>query len=162
MDSDFRPRLRHTAARRGAARSASSEYRKPASTGFFWQLSGGVIRCGGSWHKGGLRSVQGQGGQHLGGIRHDQVQSVEPKSRTRAGRKSSGPSSLPYSPECAGGSVSEVVLPLLPVLKSSSPRSRPPLYGVAVLGPLPLGSWLATELRPGPLCDPLPRVPDFF
>jgi site-specific DNA recombinase len=28
------------------ARTARSEYRKPASTGYFWQLSGGVMRCG--------------------------------------------------------------------------------------------------------------------
>jgi site-specific DNA recombinase len=33
-----------------AARTARSEYRKPASTGYFWQLSGGVIRCGGCGH----------------------------------------------------------------------------------------------------------------
>jgi hypothetical protein len=33
-----------------AARSARSEYRRPASTGYFWQLSGGVIRCGGCGH----------------------------------------------------------------------------------------------------------------
>jgi site-specific DNA recombinase len=32
------------------ARSARSEYRKPATTGYFWQLSGGVIRCGGCGH----------------------------------------------------------------------------------------------------------------
>jgi site-specific DNA recombinase len=30
-----------------AARSARSEYRRPASTGYLWQLSGGVMRCGG-------------------------------------------------------------------------------------------------------------------
>jgi site-specific DNA recombinase len=30
-----------------AARVARSEYRKPASTGYLWQLSGGVMRCGG-------------------------------------------------------------------------------------------------------------------
>jgi hypothetical protein len=29
-----------------AARTARSEYRKPATTGYFWQLSGGVMRCG--------------------------------------------------------------------------------------------------------------------
>jgi Recombinase zinc beta ribbon domain len=33
-----------------AARTARSEYRKPASTGYFWQLSGGVIRCGACGH----------------------------------------------------------------------------------------------------------------
>jgi site-specific DNA recombinase len=33
-----------------AARTARSEYRKPATTGYFWQLSGGVIRCGGCGH----------------------------------------------------------------------------------------------------------------
>src|SRR5215203_7192537 len=33
-----------------AARTARSEYRKPASTGYFWQLSGGVIRCGSCGH----------------------------------------------------------------------------------------------------------------
>lgn len=30
-----------------AARTARSEYRRPASTGYLWQLSGGVMRCGG-------------------------------------------------------------------------------------------------------------------
>ena len=30
-----------------AARIARSEYRRPASTGYLWQLSGGVMRCGG-------------------------------------------------------------------------------------------------------------------
>src|SRR5215217_5600208 len=33
-----------------AARTARSEYRKPASTGYFWQLSGGVMRCDGCGH----------------------------------------------------------------------------------------------------------------
>jgi site-specific DNA recombinase len=33
-----------------AARTARSEYRKPATTGYFWQLSGGVMRCGGCGH----------------------------------------------------------------------------------------------------------------
>jgi len=32
------------------ARTARSEYRKPATTGYFWQLSGGVMRCGSCGH----------------------------------------------------------------------------------------------------------------
>jgi hypothetical protein len=34
-----------------AARTARSGYRKPASTGYLWQLSGGVMRCGPSLGK---------------------------------------------------------------------------------------------------------------
>jgi site-specific DNA recombinase len=33
-----------------AARIARAEYRQPATTGYFWQLSGGIIRCGGCGH----------------------------------------------------------------------------------------------------------------
>ena len=33
-----------------AARTARAEYRQPASTGYLWQLSGGVMRCGGCGH----------------------------------------------------------------------------------------------------------------
>ena len=33
-----------------AARTARSGYRMPASTGYFWQLSGGIIHCGGCGH----------------------------------------------------------------------------------------------------------------
>jgi site-specific DNA recombinase len=33
-----------------AARTARAEYRQPATTGYFWQLSGGVMRCGGCDH----------------------------------------------------------------------------------------------------------------
>ncbi len=33
-----------------AARTARAEYRAPATTGYFWQLSGGVMRCGGCGH----------------------------------------------------------------------------------------------------------------
>jgi site-specific DNA recombinase len=32
------------------ARTARAEYRQPATTGYFWQLSGGIIRCGGCGH----------------------------------------------------------------------------------------------------------------
>jgi site-specific DNA recombinase len=32
------------------ARTARSEYRQAATTGYFWQLSGGIIRCGGCGH----------------------------------------------------------------------------------------------------------------
>jgi hypothetical protein len=32
------------------ARTARSEYRQAAATGYFWQLSGGIIRCGGCGH----------------------------------------------------------------------------------------------------------------
>lgn len=33
-----------------AARTARKEYRKPATTGYFWQLSGGVMRCADCGH----------------------------------------------------------------------------------------------------------------
>src|SRR5215218_1977110 len=33
-----------------AARTARAEYRQPAITGYFWQLSGGIMRCGGCGH----------------------------------------------------------------------------------------------------------------
>jgi site-specific DNA recombinase len=33
-----------------AARTARAEYRRPATTGYFWQLSGGIMRCGECGH----------------------------------------------------------------------------------------------------------------